>query len=101
MEESKVFVCDEMRKLRRILDKKGIEWKDTSTTGEMWVCQTRVDVGKKHYSIINGVGSYGGYSTVTKKNYGLLEAWDFRRGRDPLGSLTAEQAIDYMGLTYL
>lgn len=94
--EEQVFVCEEMKKLRKMLDDRGIEWQDTSRPGDIWVCQTRVDIGRKHYSIINGVGSYGGFSMLSGKNYGLLEVWDFTRENEPIGSLTAEQVLQHI-----
>ena len=92
-------VCDEMKKLRKMLDDRGIEWHDDSASDEeYWMCNTRIDIGRKHYSIINGVGSYGGVSLLSGKNYGLLEAWDFTTKNEPKGSLTAEQVLTYIGV---
>lgn len=67
------MIVDEMKKFRELLDKNGIEWIDDSEEerDDVWICKTR---SKNHdrWSVINGIGTYGGYSTG-EKNEGLLE----------------------------
>ena len=68
-----IVIVDEMKKFRELLDKNGIEWVDDSEEerDDVWICRTR---SKNHdrWSVINGIGSYGGYS-IGEKNEGLLE----------------------------
>ena len=92
-----VYVCEEMKKFRDALDKKGISWSDDSNGGEAWMCRTAIKVGRKRYTAINGYGSWGGLSPKLGVNRGLLECWDHRKDHEPVGMLTAEQAMEYCG----
>lgn len=56
-------ICEEMLKVRCWLDQRGIEWFDLS---DMFMIRTHVDIGKINFSVINGVGSYGGNSKRLK-----------------------------------
>ena len=89
-------VCNEMQKLRNWLDEKQIEWEDLSQQPEeqckdLWICRTRFKYSGKHWSVINGFGSYGGFNSLHKHNEGLLEIWDMED--EPKGWMTAEEAI--------
>lgn len=68
-----IVIVDEMKKFRELLDKNGIEWIDDSEEerDDVWICRTK---SKNHdrWSVINGIGTYGGYS-IGEKNEGLLE----------------------------
>lgn len=95
MKKTKFEVCEEMQKLRDYLNEKGIEWKDVSNKeSELWICRTHFWIGKSHWSVINGFGTYGGFSSWHPKNMGLLElmASAVDRG-NPKGFMTAERII--------
>lgn len=68
-----IVIVDEMKKFRELLDQNGIEWVDDSEEerDDVWICRTH---SKNHdrWSVINGIGTYGGYS-IGEKNEGLLE----------------------------
>ncbi len=68
-----IVVVEEMKKFRELLDQNGIEWVDDSEEerDDVWICRTR---SKNHdrWSVVNGIGTYGGYS-LGEKNEGLLE----------------------------
>lgn len=93
-------ICKEMKRLRKILDSNGIEWEDHSREwpnfdGETdYICRTRFKVGGNEFSVINGCGTYGGYSLYAKENEGLLEYLCLTNedSEDPTGYLTAEEA---------
>lgn len=84
-----IVVVEEMKKFRELLDKNGIEWIDDSEEerDDVWICRTH---SKNHdrWSVINGIGTYGGYS-IGEKNEGLLEA---AIDDKVLGHLKAEEA---------
>lgn len=86
-------MCEEMLKLRKWLDEQKIEWWDDSecidTLYQMH--RTKFMVDGNLFSVINGVGSYGGCVYVGAKNLGLLECWDEKGA--PVGYLTAEDVI--------
>lgn len=96
-------VCEEMQKLRKLLDEKNITWIDNSEefeTGsadfEMWICRTKFESEGHHFSVINGFGTYGGWYgansvTEAKDNLGQLELMIDRD--EPIGWLTAEEVI--------
>lgn len=109
-------ICDEMIKLRNLLSKKGIEWQDVSTIQKEEIAErlsaesgiekeffdttiyrTHFDYKGSHYSVINGLYTYGGYEPFEKKNYGLLEL--MRDDNDPVGWLTAQEIIDSLEMT--
>lgn len=68
-----MVIVDEMKKFRELLDQNGIEWIDDSEEerDDVWICRT---CSKNHdrWSVINGIGTYGGYS-IGEKNEGTLE----------------------------
>jgi hypothetical protein len=107
-------LCEEMKKLRRLLTEKGIEWHDESTIyseeliehltkvsglARQWhdssIYRTYFDVNNTHYSVINGFGTYGGFVPYENKNYGLLEC--MTNDNAPVGWLTANDIIDMLG----
>lgn len=87
----KIFLCDEMIKLREMLDEKGISWTDRSTVVsdddlqrlkriEIQECFIDTSIYRTvfHYngvrcSVVNGYGTYGGYSPFKGTNAGKLE----------------------------
>ena len=87
-------VCTEMTKLREYLDTNDIEWRDDSDEMSDWyfMCRTKFDIKGNDFSVINGVGSYGGVNAGCKYNQGLLELWINQKG-EPTGYLTAEDVI--------
>lgn len=75
----------EMDRLRKKLDKEGIEWHDNTVYHrDMILARTQGD----GFSVICGDGSFGGY-------HGLLEVWTVNMD-DPEGYLTAEECMDYI-----
>lgn len=87
------MICEEMKKLREYLDTKNIEWKDDSEElSSYYMCRTKFFVDGNEFSVINGVGSYGG-AVLGGKNQGLLELWINRKG-EPQGYLTADNVIE-------
>ena len=78
-----MIICEEMNKLRTALDKMGVEWVNASEEwgiGErdtfirdFYICRTHFDYNNKHYSVINGYGSFGGYDMFSYDNKGFLE----------------------------
>lgn len=85
-------ICAEMKKLREYLDAHGIEWRDDSNAlTEWWMCRTKFDIHGNSFSVINGVGSYGG-AMLGSRNQGLLEYWINEKG-EPTGYSTAEDVI--------
>lgn len=100
-------VVEEMKKLRELLDKKGIKWQDHSDDfGESeikcnWICRTWFKVEGKRVSCINGLGTYGGCTAFDgfEKNRGLIEMMIWGEG-DPIGYLTAEECIEILEKTF-
>lgn len=101
-------LCEEMKKLRKLLTEKGIEWHDESSiyTEEFIggikstmpyfvdssIYRTHFDIDGIHYSVINGFGTYGGFNPFKHKNYGLLE---LRINEDePTGWHSADDIMD-------
>ncbi len=79
-----MIVCDEMKKLRQMLDERKIPWEDASDAFEenkefpMWICRTHFKYKGLNISVINGFGTYGGWHGANpvfteKENLGLLE----------------------------
>lgn len=68
-----IVIVDEMKKFRELLDKNGIEWVDDSEEerDDVWICRTH---SKNHdrWSVINGIGTYGGYD-LDKKTKDFLK----------------------------
>ena len=99
----KMTVCKEMQKLRTELDKMGVEWIDRSEEWQAadfidWsifknygICRTHFDYNGKHYSVINGYGSLGGYDEFDKENKNLLEI--MFPNEDVKGYLTAKDVL--------
>lgn len=102
-------MCEEMHKLRSMLDARGIKWRDESDItspekiaqlismgiennyADTSIYRTHFEIYGFFCSVINGYGTYGGYDPYTGKNKGLLEFMtDMVNGGEPLGSLTAE-----------
>lgn len=75
----------EMDRLRKMLDKKEIEWHDNTVYNyDMILARTQGD----GFSVICGDGSLGGY-------HGLLEIWTVIM-EEPEGYCTAEECMDYI-----
>lgn len=91
-------VCEEMQKLRDYLDSKKIEWSDVSDERVgTWICRTHFDYKGYKWSVINGLGTYGGFYIDEKQNPGLLELMvDCVNGGEPVGYLKADDVIKYM-----
>lgn len=106
-------MCNEMKKLRDLLDSMGVEWTDESNITSQQLIDNLVSEGfSENYvdttmycthfmvnghkaSVINGFGSYGGYDPVLQNNKGLLELMpDLDNMSEPIGYLTAEEVID-------
>ena len=82
-----------MEKLREYLDFEKIEWRDDSDLISMWyMCRTKFEVNGNEFSVINGVGSYGG-AMIGGTNQGLLEMWINQKG-EPIGYLNADDVIE-------
>lgn len=105
-------ICDEMKKLRKMLDEEGIKWKDCSGITPDEVIEKNIDAGidKYHadatiyrthfesngykYSVIYGYGTYGGYDPFNGDDPGLLECMTAKiNGGEPQGFLTAEDVM--------
>lgn len=103
-------LCAEMKKLRKQLTERNIEWKDVSIICPESLIETMInEFGQprqycdttifrthfsykgKHYSVINGFGTYGGFEPIENKNYGLLEC--MYADNVPIGWLTADDII--------
>ena len=90
-----MVICEEMQKLRDWLDDEGIEWYDNSDELEMfWMVRTKFAVNSTTFSVINGVGSYGGCMFGDSDNQGLLEC--MIDGNEPYGYLTAEDVEEFI-----
>ena len=91
-------VCEEMQKLREYLDSKNIEYDDDSEewiTG--WICRTHFNYKDNFWSVINGLGTYGGFCLDEKQNPGQLELMvNCVNDGEPVGYLKAEDVIKYM-----
>lgn len=87
-------MCEEMEKLRKWLDRHGIKWWDRSDTFNdmFFMHRTGFIVDDREFSVVNGVGSYGGCVSAGCKNMGLLEMWINQEG-EPRGWLTADEVI--------
>lgn len=96
-------VCEEMQKLRNYLDEHNIKWRDDSAKEVFvrkdnvdfpiyWMCRTKFEVKGNEFSVINGIGSYGGCNYAGATNRGKLECWINQKGI-PEGYLTADEVI--------
>lgn len=101
-----MIVCEEMKKLRQMLDEKNIPWHDNSEVMSedkewpMWICRTHFEYKGLKIFVINGFGTYGGWfganpGMTEEENMGLLEL--LIDGSDPTGWLKAEDIIKAMG----
>jgi hypothetical protein len=80
-----MLMCEEMIKLRRELDKLGIEWRDASDDN---ISRTHFDLNNNSYSVICGRGTYG-------HEVGALELMTSAiNGGEPVGWLSAENIIE-------
>ena len=83
-------VCEEMRRFRILLDRRGIHWEDASYK-EM--CVTFIRKKRRICSVMNGIGSKGGAHSESDMNHGKLEFWDHVATHDMKGWLTAADAV--------
>jgi hypothetical protein len=95
-----MVVCKEMQKLREWLDQHNIPWEDCSEEFEVrckipfYICRTHFRVHNHLVSVINGHGTYGGYSVFEHSNKGLLEVMSgMLNDGEPIGFLTADELI--------
>ena len=81
----------EMIKFRNLLDQHNIRWIDKS---DEIIDRTHLNYRNYHFSVVNGLGTYGGYMIYESKNRGLLELMSnaINEG-EPVGQLTAEEAF--------
>lgn len=88
---------EEMKKFRAMLDAEHIEWADASEIGAYPISRTHFSYRNFNWSVIHGYGSYGGICLLTNKDNGLLELMSHAvNDGDPVGWLTAEQAMEYV-----
>ena len=94
-------ICEQMKKLREILNEKNIAWHDMSDemSETVKIARTHFEYKGHKVSVINGFGTYGGQNGANKgfeekDNMGLLEI--MVNGYDPCGWLTAEEVIKYL-----
>lgn len=96
-------MVEEMIKFRKMLDDRGIEWEDKSDSESQLyrIDRTHFWYRNYHYSVINGYGTYGGSLNIIK-NKGLLEVMSnaINEG-EPVGWLTAEEAIKLVTIKYV
>lgn len=101
-----MIVCDEMKKLRQMLDEKNIPWHDASDVMSgskewpMWICRTHFEYNGLKFSVVNGFGTYGGWyganpGMTEDKNMGLLEI--VIEDNEPVGWLKAEDIMKILG----
>ena len=99
-------ICEEMQKLRQMLDEKNIPWHDASEIMSedkewpMWICRTHFEYKGMKISVVNGFGTYGGWfganpGTTEEENMGLLEI--MIEGNEPVGWLKAEDIMEILG----
>ncbi len=105
-------ICEEMKKLRSILDDKKILWEDASEEWETccspepearielrkyYIHRTWLQIDGKPISVINGFGTTGGWSDFTPLNEGCLELrTDGINDGDPVGWLSADDVIELL-----
>lgn len=101
-----MIVCDEMKKLRQMLDEKNIPWHDASDIMSeskewpVWICRTHFEFKGLKVSVVNGFGTYGGWyganpGMTEDKNMGLLEI--MIEDSEPVGYLKAENIMEILG----
>lgn len=90
------YICEEMKRFREYLDHNNIEWVNVTYSCEESekynLYRTQFLHKNKKVSVINGYGSYGGFSLLSGKNEGLLEV--MIEGSNPVGWLTCDEAIE-------
>ena len=90
-------MTEEMETFRDLLDEEQIEWEDVSELNAYPIYRTHFKHRGFRWSVIHGYGSYGGFSPLTNKDEGLLELMSNAvNDGDPVGWLTAEQAMEYV-----
>lgn len=98
-------MCEEMSKLRKMLDEAGIKWRDVSTVisdelidayhADTTIYRTHFEHKDYYFSVIHGYGTYGGYYSFSGRDPGLLECRTEKvNGGEPLGWLTADQVME-------
>lgn len=110
-------MCEEMKKLRQLLDERGIEWTDASSitpdaviqkcikcgiskyTADCTIYRTHFDAGGHLFSVIYGYGTYGGYDSFDGSDPELLEC--MINNEDPTGYMTAEDVLDVVDNIHL
>lgn len=85
-----------MQKLRTWLKSKGIKYYDAScVSDDFWICRTHFNLYGSKFSVINGMGTYGGMDPAHEYNADLLEIMSSQiNGGEPIGFLNAEQTIE-------
>lgn len=105
-------MCDEMSKLRKMLDEAGIKWKDVSTVTSDELIEKSIAPGideiradtttyRTHFehegyffSVIYGYNTYGGCDPLSGHDPRLLECMTEKaNGGEPQGWPTAEQVM--------
>lgn len=99
--ERRIRLTKEMKSLRRMLDEKGIEWIDAFSPElpdhKYQIYRTHFSYRGYKWSVVHGYGTYGGYSPLDSIDGGLLELMsDAVNDGDPIGWLTAEEAMKYI-----
>lgn len=91
----KFYVCEEMQKLRTWLKSKGIKYLDAScVSNDFGICRTHFCINGNFFSVINGMGTYGGMDPAHEYNADLLEIMSSQiNGGEPIGFLNAKQTI--------
>lgn len=90
-------MTEEMETLRDMLDEEQIEWQDASSLDAYPVHRTHFRHRGFKWSVIHGYGTFGGINPLTRKDVGLLELMsDAVNDGDPIGWLTAEEAMEYV-----
>ena len=99
-------ICEEMQKLRQMLDEKNIPWHDASEVMSedkewpMWICRTHFEYKGLKIPVVNGFGTYGGWfganpGTTEEENMELLEI--MIEDNEPVGWLKAEDIMEILG----
>ena len=81
-------MVEEMTKFREHLSDIGVAWWDES---DELIDRTKFEHRGTRWSVVNGIGTYGGVYWGTPGNLGLLEAYNFID--EPIGCLTAGDAV--------
>lgn len=74
-------VCDEMKKLRQMLDEKNIPWHDASEVMSedkecpMWICRTHIEYNGHKISVVNGFGTYAESMSLQQMWPKWKESW--------------------------